>query len=62
MNVKRNIDISPYIYTIRINEDNINISRDQIIKKLEEKKINAVVHYIPANNLNFYKSKFNSQI
>lgn len=57
MNVKRNIDISPYIYTIRINEDKINISRDQIIKKLEEKKINAVVHYIPANNLNFYKSK-----
>ena len=55
--IKKNIDISPYIYTIRLNENKINISRDQLIKQLEKKKISAVVHYIPTNKLNFYKSK-----
>lgn len=57
MYIKKNIDISPYIYTIRLNENKINISRDQLIKQLEKKKISAVVHYIPTNKLNFYKSK-----
>ena len=39
MNVKKNINSSPYIYTIRLNEDKIAISRNQLIKRLEKKKL-----------------------
>lgn len=58
-NVNKKFIPSPYIYTICLNENLIKITRDQLIKKLEEKKISAVVHYIPPNKLNFYKSKIN---
>ena len=42
-----------------MNPDKLRISRNQFIEKLERKKISAVVHYIPANRLNFYKKKIN---
>ncbi len=56
---KEGFNSSYYIYTICLNPDKLRISRNQFIEKLERKKISAVVHYIPANRLNFYKKKIN---
>jgi dTDP-4-amino-4,6-dideoxygalactose transaminase len=48
-----------HLYTILLDIDKLNLSRDQLMKKLHEMKIGTGVHYISLHLHEFYKNTFN---
>ena len=47
-----------HLYTIKINEEKLTISRDEFIEKLFEKGIGVSVHFIPLHIMPYYKTKY----
>lgn len=47
-----------HLYTIRINEDKLKITRDEFINKMFEKGIGVSVHFIPLHIMPYYKRKY----
>lgn len=58
LNYDKNKFFSEYIYTILLNEEKNNFSRDGLMNFLKSKNIDTTFHYITANKHNFYKKKF----
>ena len=50
--------LSEYIYVILLNENKLNVSRDDLIEYLRKNNIITTVHYIPANKHNYYRKNF----
>lgn len=55
-------DHSFHLYPLKINFDNLKISKKKFFKKLLEKKINLQVHYIPIHLQKYYRKKFGYKI
>lgn len=47
-----------HIYALRLNLDQINITRDQFINELSERKIGTSVHYIPLHRMPYWKNTY----
>ncbi|WP_461206451.1 DegT/DnrJ/EryC1/StrS family aminotransferase [Clostridium sp. DL1XJH146] len=47
-----------HLYTIRINEEKLNINRDDFIVELNDENIGTSVHFIPVHLQPYYKDKF----
>lgn len=45
-----------HLYVVRIDFSKLDISKDEVIKKMREKKIGVQVHYKPINKQPYYKS------
>jgi dTDP-4-amino-4,6-dideoxygalactose transaminase len=50
-----------HLYTILLDIDKVNITRDQLLQKLHELKIGTGVHYISLHLQDFYKKTYNYQ-
>jgi dTDP-4-amino-4,6-dideoxygalactose transaminase len=50
-----------HLYTILLDIDKANITRDQLLQKLHEMKIGTGVHYISLHLQDYYKKTFNYQ-
>ena len=47
-----------HLYSIKINENKLRISRDDFIDKLFEKGIGVSVHFIPLHIMPYYRDKY----
>ena len=47
-----------HLYTIRINEEKLNIKRDEFIDHLFEKGIGVSVHFIPVHIMPYYRERY----
>ena len=47
-----------HLYSIRINQERLTISRDEFIEKLFEKGIGVSVHFIPLHIMPYYRDKY----
>ncbi len=47
-----------HLYTIKINEEKLSITRDDFIEKLFEKGIGVSVHFIPLHIMPYYRRKY----
>ena len=54
----KKLTLSEYIYVILLNENKLNVSRDDLIEYLRKNNIITTVHYIPANKHNYYRKNF----
>ncbi len=55
-------DHSFHLYPLKVNFDNIKISKKIFFRKLLENKINLQVHYIPIHLQKYYRKKFGYKI
>ena len=56
--INKNCKHAFHLYPLRINFDQLGISKKKLFKMLNKKKINLQVHYIPIHLQPFYKKKF----
>jgi dTDP-4-amino-4,6-dideoxygalactose transaminase len=50
-----------HLYSIRLNQDRINLSRNEFIEELKARKIGTSVHFIPIHLHPYYKDKYGFQ-
>jgi len=60
-NIEKNVKHAYHLYTLLLEIDKLNISRDDFIDKMTRKKIGTGVHYIPVHMQPYYKKVFNSK-
>lgn len=53
-----NVEHAWHLYVIRINEDIVDIDRDQFVKELYGRNIATSVHFIPIHLHSFYRNKY----
>ncbi|MBV6512838.1 MAG: UDP-4-amino-4-deoxy-L-arabinose--oxoglutarate aminotransferase [Ignavibacteriaceae bacterium] len=49
---------SYHLYAVRVNQDALSVSRDQIIQELKEEGIGTSMHFIPVHRHPFYRDTF----
>ncbi len=47
-----------HLFPIRIREGALNISRDEFIEEMRERKIGTSVHFIPVHTFSYYRQKY----
>lgn len=47
-----------HLYIIKVNEQRLNMDRDQFINELNERNVGTSVHFIPVHLMSAYKNKF----
>ena len=60
LNPKTNFESSYHLFIIEINpENNLKLTRDDLVEKLYERNIAVSLHFIPLYRLSYYKNKYN---
>ena len=55
---KEEIDHAYHLYVVKLDFNELNLSRALLFKKMKENKININVHYIPVHLHPFYRRNF----
>lgn len=56
--VKKDVRHSWHLYTIRVNEKEFGLSRNELIKALKAENIGTSVHFIPVHLFSYYRKTF----